>query len=74
MTISFQGQCFTKAAPPAEFNSLERSILHSSLGPRLSPKNGGRREPGNIHVKSFRLPAPGSGGPNQIAEQNDVNT
>ena len=42
--------------------------------PRLSPrKNGGRREPGNIGVKSCRLPVPVSGGTNQIAEQNHVN-
>ena len=34
-----------------------------------SSKNGGRREPGNIHEKSCRLPVPGSGGANQIAPQ-----
>ena len=46
-----------------------------SLGPRLSPlKTGGGESLGNIHVKSCRLPAPGFGGPNQIAEQNHVNT
>ena len=41
----------------------------TSLVPRLSPqKRGGRREPGNIRGKSCRLPAPCSGGTNQIAE------
>ena len=37
-------------------------------------KNGGRREPGNIRGKSCRLPAPCSGGTNQIAERNHVYT
>ena len=36
--------------------------------------NGGRREPGNICRKSCRLPAPCSGGTNQITEWNHVYT
>ena len=44
--------------------------LASSPGSLL--KNGGRREPGNICRKSCQLPVPGSGGTNQIAEQNHV--
>ena len=37
-------------------------------------KSRGRREPGNIRGKSCRLPAPCSGGTNQIAERNQVHT
>ena len=47
-----------------------RYLLASSPGCLL--KNGGRREPGNICGRSCRLPAPCSGGTNQIAEQNHM--
>ena len=47
----------------------------TSLVPRLSPhKNRRRRKPGKIRKKSCRLPAPGSGVADQIAEQNHINT
>jgi len=42
-------------------------IILARASPPTTP-NGRRREPGNIRVKSCRLPAPESGGTNQIAE------
>ena len=56
-------------------SSLLYTILLNSLVPRLFPKKKrGRKEPGNIHRKSCRLPLPCSGGTNQIAERNHMYT
>ena len=43
-------------------------MLLLALSPGSLLKNGGRREPGNIWGKSYRLLPPCSGGTNQIAE------
>ena len=51
--------------------TMAERLLASFPGSLL--KNGGRREPGNIHG-SCRLPPPCSGGTNQIAERNHVYT
>ena len=64
-----------KLVPPLSVLSKAFRIPYSringvSLGSLL--KNGGRREPGNIHGKNCRLPPPCSCGTNQIAEQNNV--
>ena len=62
----------SKSGPDGDKTPKRTMSLASSPGSLL--KNGGRREPGNIRGKSCRLPAPCSGGTNQIAERNHVYT